>query len=219
MISTDLTGKRFDRITVLERVGSNKHKKVLWKCRCDCGTEKVIVGAAMTSGNTKSCGCHRRENSSKRMTKHGLRHHPVYHTWVSMRDRCNNPNNSKYSDYGGRGITICSEWDSFEVFLKDMGEKPFTGAEIDRIDNSKGYSPDNCRWVTRTSNMRNTRFNNNWTYNGITQCVSAWAEALNTTASTLIQRVNLLGWSIEKTLSTPVVIGRNQYSDSARSAA
>jgi hypothetical protein len=119
-----------------------------------------------------------------------------------MKQRCLNPNNQSFSKYGGRGIVLDPRWESFTEFLADMGERP-EGTSIDRIDNTKGYSKDNCRWATRKQQQRNRSANTVWTLDGVSRCVTEWAEVVGCKPHTLFERVNRHGWSIERALTTP----------------
>ncbi len=135
-----------------------------------------------------------------------------------MRGRCRDPRNKCFANYGGRGITVCERWSDFAAFLADMGPRPSLEHSIDRIDNSAGYSPENCRWATKSDQMRNTRRNNNLTFRGETLCVSAWAERVGIARRTLLSRIKL-GWSVERVLTAPLDLSRMpQRPESERSA-
>lgn len=157
-------GDRFGRWIVLDFI--KKHKgHFYYRCECDCDTVKTVEGCSLLNGRSRSCGCLCRE----RHITHGMTGTPEYCTWDSMIQRCTNSNNPAYWNYGGRGIPVCAEWlNSFEAFFKDMGERP-EGFTIERKDNNLGYFPGNCKWATRTEQMRNCRIsrNNKTGVNGI----------------------------------------------------
>lgn len=148
---SNLRGKRFGKLLVEEWVGNSR-----WRCACDCGKETLVLTANLNRGNTTSCGCIRKIESSKRNTTHGLSNTHVYKTWLSVRRRCREKQNAAYKDYGAKGIDVIDRWhDSVEEFVKDVGHPPSPIHTLDRIDNSKGYQPDNVRWATPTEQSRN----------------------------------------------------------------
>ena len=198
-LATDLIGLKFGRFTVLRYSGKNKHKQPMWDCICDCGNTRTVVGSDLKNGTSKSCGCFRID----RLKIHGKSHTKEYYTWSGMINRCRNPNDYKYPDYGGRGIVVCRRWSKFENFLEDMGPRP-DGHELDRINNNEGYRPNNCRWVTRKDNTRNKRNNHLITFQNITKSMIEWSEITNISFSALNHRLNRDGWSIERALTTPL---------------
>ena len=158
----DLTGQRLGRLVVIEKAGVSYKKEVIWKCLCECGRQTIIPGYNLRCGNTKSCGCLSAEKAGSRMRSHSLSGTRLHGVWFGMKQRCLNPNNERYHKYGGRGITICDDWvHNFQAFYDWAMENgydenaPRGQCTIDRIDNDKGYSPDNCRWV----NMKIQRHN------------------------------------------------------------
>ncbi len=204
----DLTGQKFGRLTVLQE-GAYKfvHRKIVWTCLCDCGEIKDIVGGSLIRGLSTSCGCKRRENTSR--VTHGLSkaNLPEYRIWKAMRTRCNNPNFWAYKYYGGRGIKICPRWDSFVNFYSDMGSRTSPLHSIHRVDNDKGYCKSNCVWATMQEHTD---------AKGITLFVEAfgqkktlrqWAEVLNISPTAIRDRLRR-GWPAEEAVSVLPYQGR-----------
>jgi hypothetical protein len=198
----DLSGKTFGRLTAIERVYIPFASHAMWKCKCDCGTEKVIAGSSLRRGNIRSCGCFNQECRRERMTTHGMTKSPEHKIWDAMRQRCDTESNIHYHNYGGRGIKVCERWSRFENFFADMGERPGKHYSIDRINNDGNYEPENCRWTVRIVQARNTRANKLVTFNGETKCIAEWAELFGMPYKLLWKRLKL-GWSIEVALKTP----------------
>jgi hypothetical protein len=200
----DRTGKKYNKLLVIEEAGKDTKGNFLWKCQCDCGKIITVSGKNLNNGDVKSCGCLRDGHP-----KHGLVYTPTYEIWCGMKKRCTNPNCVAWKNYGGRGITLCERWMKFENFYADMGERP-EGLSIDRIDNNGNYEPGNCRWATNTEQANNTRQNHYLTYKGETKTIKQWAKEFNMLYSTLCGRIINYKWPIEKALTEPLYIG-GQY--------
>lgn len=201
----DLTGKSFGRLVVLHRMPkSHGNSNTRWLCLCECGTERVVAGSSLRSGDTYSCGCLRRETTAARNRTHGRSRSKVYTAWISIRDRCYNKADSRYHDYGGRGITVCRRWnDSFESFLEDVGEPPTPKHSIDREDVNGNYEPGNVRWSTPTEQANNTRSNRVYTFRGETRSLAEWARILGFKYRCLYSRVVRDGIDFEEAVSYP----------------
>jgi hypothetical protein len=203
----DLIGKTFGRLGVVEY--SHSQSNAYWRCVCVCRNEVVVDTISLTSGNTRSCGCLRREVASVSKFKHGHSNSAgkrastkAYMCWRNMIRRCSNEKCVTYSSYGGRGIKVCDRWLVFENFLADMGEPPL-GKEIDRIDNDGNYEPRNCRWATKLEQAANKRTSSRITYRGETKSIPEWAKIIGISAARLRQRL-WYGWSIDDAMTRPV---------------
>lgn len=156
----DLTGQRFGRLVATSYIPDRRHKggpEGAWIAQCDCGTWKAVRPYLLTSGQQVSCGCLRREKAGARLRTHGKTDTFEFRVWTAMRRRCGYPKHPKYHLYGGRGIAVCVRWANFSSFLADMGECPFEGGSIERLDNDKGYEPSNCIWLPKSEQAKNRR--------------------------------------------------------------
>lgn len=196
-------GMTFGRLTVTKIIRQNKDGRALVRARCVCTCGGLVdVGTSrLLSGNTKSCGCLRRETTSKRAQTHAMSKLPEYKAWKTMKARCNNPKHHAFHRYGGRGIQVCKPWmESFENFVNDMGLRP-AGMTIDRKDNNKGYCKENCHWASIKTQARNRSNNHVLTMNGQSHCINEWAEILGIHHNKIRERLSR-GCSIERSLST-----------------
>lgn len=159
--SKDIEGKKFGKLTAIRKTDFRHHRSIVWVFLCDCGStierSPANVHCSMRRGLIPSCGCHLRG----RYITHGKTKSPEYRAWADMRQRCYRSNNPAYPDYGGRGIAVCEEWDSFEQFYVDMGPRPTPKHSIDRIDVNGNYCKENCRWGTKTQQAINRRLQKN----------------------------------------------------------
>lgn len=172
-------------------------------CLCVCGTLREVATYALQSAHSRSCGCLSRELSASRKKKWPPHSQWLHQCWVRMRQRCNNPKDRSYPDYGGRGIRVCKRWESFGNFLADMGEPPAGGLSIERKDNDGDYKPSNCKWATRIEQSNNRRSNRKLTLNGATLTTAQWADKLGFNRQTLYDRLDW-GWPVEKALTEPI---------------
>lgn len=192
----NITGMVFGKLTVISIAGKRTYKAGMatyFHCACECGARITVQRTNLVYGTKRCCGCSQKQT---RTHNRGAWNHPLYKTWMHMFDRCDNPKNRSFLDYGARGITVCDRWrngegalSGFECFLADMGEKPSLGMMIDRIDNDLGYSPENCRWADRTAQNSNKRSNILVTIGSETRTVSAWARVKGVNEFTFYQRI------------------------------
>ena len=205
MRKIDLTGRRFGRLVVIEEAGRDKFKRTMWKCRCDCGKEKIVPYAQLARGETRSCGCLARDVLVERSTVHGdsTRENPsrLYRIYSNIHTRCYTKTDPHYERWGGRGIKMCNEWKddylAFKEWALSSGYKD--DLTIERIDNDGDYCPENCKWITHKEQARNKRNNHFLTYKGERKCLGEWCEIYNIPRSTLWNRV-ANGWTPEECL-------------------
>lgn len=171
-----------------------------WECLCDCGNIATVAGYDLRSGNTKSCGCYARDMSTQSNLKHGSYGSALYKTYYNMKNRCYNPRYYLFQHYGGKGVTVCDEWlgdDGFSAFAAWANANGYKrGLSIDRIDNSKGYCPDNCRWSNMVTQQNNRTNNRLITVNGETHTMAEWARISGMHYCTIQKRL-ASGWSNE----------------------
>lgn len=194
----DMIGQRFGKLVVVSRAENDKKGQARWLCQCDCGGSTITTRYNLITGQTKSCGCILR---SPRTTELDRRLSGVH---SNMKARCSNPNNPHYKYYGGRGITVCEEWqhvDKFREWAYNNGYKP--GLTIDRIDVNGNYEPNNCRWVTMQEQQFNKTDSHLITYKGETKCLAEWENQLGIDHRTILARLNN-GWTVEQALFTPI---------------
>lgn len=196
--AVDLSGKKFGRLTAIQRVGTLRGH-ALWKCFCSCGTTVNIPSQDLRSGSTRSCGCFATETASKLLTTHGMSDHFLYPRWVQMHHRCYDVKHVSYFRYGGVGVTVCDRWHDVVAFCEDMAGGYFEGASIDRIDNRKGYSLSNCRWATATQQASNRRSNVFYRLGGQRYTVKQLSEMCDVKYCTLRYRLKS-GKSVEEAM-------------------
>ena len=189
----DIQGRRYGKLTAMSYIGNDKTGRALWRCKCDCGAECILNSHHLISGNTTSCGC--------KTTKHNMTNTRLFKIWSGIKERCLNSSSKDYENYGGRGIGVCQEWQSdFLPFylwaIKNGYQESLT---IDRIDNSKGYAPDNCRWATPKVQASNRRTNRRLEYQGKLDTISGWSNATGIGASTIQYRLSR-EWPIDLVL-------------------
>ena len=198
-----MVGEVFGRWTVksdaiIKQKTSGRTYKLV-TCECSCGTVRDVEFYNLVAGLSKSCGCSR----EKGRVTHGGSQLPEYQPWLSMIQRCENPNNPSFRLYGARDIRVVESWRKFENFYADMGPRPSPRHSIDRIDNDGNYEPGNCRWATRTEQSRNRRNNRVIEYGGQKKCLAEWNSESCLGGDILKHRINA-GWSIEDAIKTPV---------------
>lgn len=213
-------GYKFGKITVIKDVGKkfyyydNKPPTVLREvlCSCDCGNTKVILLRSLVSGNTKSCGClmalvgkkNRKYDFNTQYDGQDVFKRDTYKIWAMMKGRCTNPNSKVYKWYGGRGIIFDPKWNTFSGFLEDMGYKPFDDYSLDRIDSDKNYCKENCRWIPRKDQSKNTRKTKKVMYKNELITLLELVERTNSKYETVYNRIFKYGWEPEKAVNPSI---------------
>jgi hypothetical protein len=208
----DMTNRRYGRLTVIA-LHHRDARKAYWECKCDCGKTTIVRNCALTSGNTKSCGCLNDELRLDRNYTHGLSDCVEYRAWSYMKTRCCNTDIKSAPRYSGRGIKICDRWlDSFENFYEDMGKKPSPKHSLDRINNDGDYEPSNCRWATWEEQANNNSNNVKFVIDGETITRANLCKKYGINYSAFRHRIEA-GWTLERIISTPIrKISKNKIS-------
>lgn len=206
-LPVDLTGKKFGRLSAINRAGSDSTGVAMWRFRCDCGNEIVARSNLVRRGHTQSCGCLQKERAANSASIVSVRHghtksgnfSGAYKSWAAMLARCQTPSSGAYPEYGGIGISVCERWQSFENFYDDMGDRP-PGKTLDRFPDPHGdYEPGNVRWATNTEQRRNLRNNVLIECRGRKLTAGAWSEISGVLAKTISARIRS-GWPSEKAI-------------------
>ncbi len=204
----DITGMHFGRLSVIKKLKQrSNNKEIMWLCQCSCGKSKSTTGSRLKNKQTSSCGCLHKEQLARRNKKnaiHGLTGTSMRNTWGGMISRCYNKNNPSFEHYGPKGRDVCPRWrgkQGFINFLNDMGPKPSPQHSLDRIDNNKGYSPENCRWAD-IFQQNNNKINNIYLEkNGLKLNLKEWSEKTGIKKVTIQSRIKK-GWDVDKILSS-----------------
>jgi hypothetical protein len=200
----DLTGQRFGKLVALRRGPRHGTGLTTWVCKCDCGKEATVITGNLRKGNSTTCGCGKAEGSSRVKKTHGQSLSPEYRVYRAMLNRCYNPKDQSYEDYGGRGIGVCDRWrESFQNFWDDMCPRPGKGYSLERIDTNSNYGPGEVIWATATQQSRNRRITLRVTYKGETLTLGEWAERAGVSLRNLYQRIVLRCWDVERAMTTP----------------
>lgn len=203
MKMVDRVGIKYGKLSVLELAGRTAKGGANWLCQCECGGRVVVSGDNLHAGHSRSCGCLVREtsaNQARKNARHGLHLSSEHRIWRMMNSRCRNQKDTGYSRYGGRGISICEEWRSFERFYADMGPRPTPQHTLDRRDNNGNYEPKNCRWATRREQQNNISSNVRLTMNDETMSISEWARRLDVPRHLIASRIRN-GWPVDRALT------------------
>lgn len=215
-------GDVFTRWTVLARSVSRKTPcgsvRPYWSCRCECGSVTEVQATHLRSGRSASCGCLHKEIAAAYNLKHGDRKSPMYEVWTQLIQRCENPKNKSFKNYGARGITVHPEWHEYAAFLRDMGPTYQSGLTIDRKDNDLGYAPGNCQWVTNKVNCRNQQRSIRVEWKGVLTSLNDLADSHGVRLHTAYARYRLKGWTLHQSLGIepPPKLIRKPYSKETR---
>lgn len=207
----DMTGLQFGNLSVVKYAGLNNRGEATWFCKCSCGNTTVVTGNKLRSGWTRSCGCLQQTQRKKGFNKrHGMTETKLYVAWQNMKRRCNNPKDIMFKHYGGRGITVCDDWNSsFDSFLQWSNQSGYKeGLTIERINVNGNYEPSNCKWITKPDQYLNRTDSHRITAFGKTQTIKEWADESGIKYDTIERRINSYGWSAEDAVSIKPHKGR-----------
>lgn len=200
----DMTGQKRGRLTVVERVDNNSQGQTQWRCICECGNECITTGVYLRNGHTKSCGCLCADMLRDLRTTHGESTSRIYRIWRDILRRCEDPRRRGYADYGGRGITICDEWKTYETFRDwSLANGYAEDLSVDRIDNNKGYCPENCQWTNDITQANNKRNNVVIAIDDKTLTMAQWSRETGIPYSALQHRI-AMGWEPKDAVMTPL---------------
>jgi hypothetical protein len=204
----NLIGHKFGRLTVISFNEKRDGHMTYWNCECSCGNKKIISRSSLKSGRSNSCGCLNAETVRRNFGTHleasGKNRTKEYRTWCHMKRRCYLITHPHFKDYGGRGIKVDRKWkNSYENFLIDMGRAPSPKHSIERRNNNKGYSKNNCYWATMKEQSNNRRKNRIILFDGQKKTLSQWCDQFNMGYKLVSDRINRYGWSLKKALTTP----------------
>jgi hypothetical protein len=214
--------QRFGRYLVIgldtqPRKKTKGHGERRWIVRCDCGQTRSVIGSLLRKGAAQSCGCLQIELARAKALRHGCSNDLTYSSWRAVKRRCLDESREQFPKYGGAGIAVCARWrDSFESFLSDMGQRPSRLHTIDRVDNSKGYEPGNCRWATKREQALNRRDTILVTVGEETLCIAEWSRRSGVTHGTILRRVHS-GWDARRAVFEPAT-RRRPWADKRRKA-
>lgn len=199
----NIVGKKFGKLTVVVRYENSKNGQTRFFCKCDCGGSTIARGYSLRKGTSLSCGCFQKEKNIFTHITHGMSLDPLYKIWHNMIQRCENKNHKNYRHYGGRGISVCQHWHTFEKWYGDMGARPSPRHSMERINNDGNYEPGNVYWATDKDQHNNTRRNHFIEFQDQRKTLAQWAEIKGIPYNTLTSRI-YKNWSIEDALTLPV---------------
>ncbi len=190
-------------MSIVKELKNDRYGNRQMLCECACGNQKAVALSKLTSGNTKSCGCFKSDLRTQENTIHGMAGSNLYKVWASMKQRCSNPHDKSFNDYGSRGIKVCRQWLDFKAFYKWAIANGYQkGLTLERLDNNGDYDPSNCTWVPKAKQSGNRRNSRMISFHGETKTLSEWSRCLGLNREMLKYRLNQ-GWDVEKAFTIP----------------